>query len=181
MKKLFMILPLALILCFMVGCQDKEAMAELEKFRAQAEIEKQNIAIIKRVYEGFRKGNTEIFKESLAPDSACYSPSGSANPLSADETVGLINTLFTAFPNFGYNIVDIIAKGDKVITRESQQGTHQGEFLGIPATGNKIDLSLIVIFRIKDGKIVEIWEEGDFMGIMQQLGMELKPEEEEKE
>jgi len=43
MKKLSMILPLALILCFMVGCQDKEAMAELEKFRAQAEAEEQNI------------------------------------------------------------------------------------------------------------------------------------------
>jgi hypothetical protein len=42
MKKLCMVLPLALILCFMVGCQDKEAMAELEAFKAQAEVEEQN-------------------------------------------------------------------------------------------------------------------------------------------
>ncbi len=47
MKKLLMILPLALILCFMVGCQDKEAMAELEEFRAQAKVEEQNKEISK--------------------------------------------------------------------------------------------------------------------------------------
>ena len=162
MTKLHMILPLALILCFLVGCQDKAAMAELEEFRAQAEVEEQNKALIQRVYEGFRKGNSDIWRESLAADLAYYSPSRSTNPASANEAVELINTLFTAFPDFGCDIVDIIAKGDKVITRESQIGTHQGEFWGIPATGNKIDLSLIVIFRIKDGKIVEIWEEGDF-------------------
>ena len=42
MKKLLMILPLAMILCFMVSCQDKESMAELEEFRAQAEVEEKN-------------------------------------------------------------------------------------------------------------------------------------------
>jgi len=46
MKKLCMILPLALILCFMVGCQDKEAMSELEAMKAQAEIEEQNKEVI---------------------------------------------------------------------------------------------------------------------------------------
>ncbi|TET68415.1 MAG: hypothetical protein E3J56_11430, partial [Candidatus Aminicenantes bacterium] len=52
MKKLCMILPLALVLCFMVGCQDKEAMAELEKFKAQAKIEEQNMDVVKRYWEG---------------------------------------------------------------------------------------------------------------------------------
>jgi Tfp pilus assembly protein PilP len=48
MKKLYLILSLALILCFMVGCQDKAAMAELEEFKAQAEMEAKNIELIKR-------------------------------------------------------------------------------------------------------------------------------------
>jgi predicted ester cyclase len=56
MKKLSFILPLALILCFMVGCQDKAAMAELEKFRAQAAIEAQNIALVRHMYEELNKG-----------------------------------------------------------------------------------------------------------------------------
>ena len=49
MKKLCMISPLALILCFMVSCQDKEAMAELEEFKAQAEVEEQNKALVNRM------------------------------------------------------------------------------------------------------------------------------------
>ena len=56
MKKEFMILPLALILCFMVGCQDKEAIAELEEFRAQAALEEQNKALVMRVEEAWKKG-----------------------------------------------------------------------------------------------------------------------------
>jgi hypothetical protein len=48
MKKLFMILPLVLIVCFMVGCQDKEAMAELEEFKAQAALEEANRALVMR-------------------------------------------------------------------------------------------------------------------------------------
>ena len=67
MKKLFMILPLALILCFMVGCQDKEAMEELEEFRAQASIEEQNVALVKRMYEAWNKRDFEAYKEVVAP------------------------------------------------------------------------------------------------------------------
>jgi hypothetical protein len=65
MKKLQIILPLALILCFMVGCQDKEAMAELEAIKAQAEIEKENIALVKRRYEAWNSGDVEAIKEVI--------------------------------------------------------------------------------------------------------------------
>jgi hypothetical protein len=63
MKKPYMILPLALILCFMVGCQDKESMAELEAMKAQAEVEEQNIALVKGFFEELNKGNVEAWKE----------------------------------------------------------------------------------------------------------------------
>ncbi len=57
MKKLCMILSLALILCFVVGCQDKEAMAEIEAIKAQVEVEEQNIELTKRWVEEMDKGN----------------------------------------------------------------------------------------------------------------------------
>ena len=76
MNKLYMILPLALILCFMVGCQDKEAMAELEEFRAQAEVEEQNIALIMREYEAWNSGDVEAIKEIFSPDYVYHSLSG---------------------------------------------------------------------------------------------------------
>jgi len=57
LKKLCMILSLALILCFVVGCQDKEAMAEIEAIKAQVEVEEQNIELTKRWVEEMDKGN----------------------------------------------------------------------------------------------------------------------------
>jgi len=68
MKKLLLILPLALILCFMVGCQDKEAMAELEEFRAQKEIEKQNKELAKELFAAIDAGNFDKLKELFVDD-----------------------------------------------------------------------------------------------------------------
>ena len=150
-------------------------MTELEEFKTQAEVEEKNIALVNHIFSELRKGNIENVSKFLDSDLAFYTPSRSSSPLSADETVDFLKTLYTAFPDFNYSIVDIIAKGDKVIIIERNQGTHQGEFRGVPATGNKIDVSDIAIFRIKDGMIVEIWEEVDMLGWMEQLGMELKP------
>jgi len=178
MKKLLMILPLALILCFMVGCQDKEAMAELETIKAQAEVEEQNKALVKRFYEEFDKGNAEIFKELFAPDYAYYTPSNSPKPMSREEIMELMKMFFEAFSDSIWSIEDLIAAGDKVIVRFIYRGTHEGEFQGIPATGNKIEMSGILITRIENGKIVEDRDESDMLGFMQQLGMELKPKEE---
>ena len=178
MNKLCMILLLALILCFMVGCQDKEAMAELEAMKAQTEVEEQNKEVVKHFYEEFDKGNAEIFKELFAPDYAYYSPSNSPKPTSREEIMEFMKTFFEAFPDSIWSIEDLIAAGDKVIVRFIYRGTHEGEFLGVPATGNKVEMGGIVITRIENGIIVEDRDESDMLGFMQQLGMELKPKEE---
>ena len=66
---------------------------------------------------------------------------------------------------------DTIVEGDKVVTRVQATGTHQGEFMGIPATGRRIDVPLIDIARIRDGKIAEHWGVMDNAAMMQQLGV----------
>jgi predicted ester cyclase len=65
----------------------------------------------------------------------------------------------------------MIAEGDKVVQRWTFRGTHQGEFMGIPATGVQVILSAIEIFRLADGKIAEQWVEADNLGSLQQLGV----------
>jgi len=175
-----MILPLALILCFMVGCQDKEAMAELEEFKAQAEVEEQNKELIRNYLEEMDKKNFEIYSEVFAPDAKIYLPSNSSEPMSVEQSVQMAKSVYAAFPDFSHSIEELIAVGDKVIGRAIDRGTHQGEFNGIPATGKKIEMSVIVIFYFKEGKIVEAREEIDMLGLYQQLGMELKPKEAEK-
>ena len=180
MKKLYMILPLALILCFMVGCQDKEAMAELEAMKAQAEIEEQNKALVKRMYEAFNEGDFEAYKEVVAPEYAWYLPSRNTEPISREGTIEFGREMHNAFPDCHWSIEDLIAVEDIVISRFIMRGTHEGEFQGIPATGNKVEVSGFMMTRIENGKIVEDKEDVDQLGFMQQLGMELKPKEGEK-
>ena len=67
MKKLLLILPLTLILFFMFGCQDKEAMAELDALKAQAELEEQNKEFVLHFYEEIDKQNFEAAIGMLAP------------------------------------------------------------------------------------------------------------------
>ena len=66
---------------------------------------------------------------------------------------------------------DTIAEGDKVVIRFEGGGTHSGEMLGIPPSGKKITVSGIDTFRFVDGKFVEMWQQVDFMGMMQQMGV----------
>ncbi len=180
MKKLLTILPLALILCFMVGCQDKEAMAELEAMKAQAEVEEQNKDVVRKFLEELDRGNIENVMELFAPNSLWYTPSNSPTPMSKEKTYEFLKMIYEAFPKWQHKIEEIIAVGDKVITRAIDYTTHEGEFQGIPATGNKVEFGVIVIYSIDKGKIVEMREEGDMLGFMMQLGMELKPKEPKK-
>ena len=179
MKKLCMILPLALILCFMVGCQDKEAMAELEEFKAQAELEEQNKASFRYMLEETDKGNYAAWEEVCSPDYICHF-AGFPKPMSLEEHIQANRTFLVAFPDFHHEINDMVAEADKVTARVTLTGTHEGEFMGIPPTSNKINYTAMLEARFSEGKIVELWGVGDMLTLMQQLGMELKPKEAEK-
>lgn len=77
----------------------------------------------------------------------------------------------TAFPDLYGTIEDLIAEGDKVVTRITYRGTHQGEFMGIPPTGRPVTMTFTGINRIAGGKIAEGWVNFDALGMMQQLGV----------
>jgi steroid delta-isomerase-like uncharacterized protein len=83
----------------------------------------------------------------------------------------LFQSLFAAFPDFEMVVEDTIVEDDKAVIRVRAQGTHHGEFMGIPATGRRIEVPLIDIMRIRDGKIAEHWGVMDNAAMMQQLGM----------
>jgi steroid delta-isomerase-like uncharacterized protein len=180
MKNLCMILPIALILCFMVGCQDKEAMAELEAMKAQAEVEKQNEALYRGIIEEINKGNSEYFNEFYSPDSLYYFPSNNPKPLSREESQEFVKGFFQAFPDLNFSIEELHAVEDRVIARLILRGTQRGEYRGIPAAGKKFEIRSTFIIRIENGKVVEEREDFDQLGFLQQLGWELKLKEGEK-
>ncbi len=83
----------------------------------------------------------------------------------------LFQSMFDAFPDFEMVVEDTIVEGDKVVIRVTARGTHQGEFMGIPPTGNRIEVPLIDIARIRGGQIAEHWGVMDGGVMMQQLGV----------
>ena len=179
MKKLCMILPLALILCFMVGCQDKEANAELEEMKAQAEVEEQNKTIVQRYWDGkWNERRPEILDELQTPDVVYHGTSMEMKGIKEYKQV--YSSYLSAFHDTQVNVEDLIAEGDKVMSRLKIRGVHKGELEGLPPTGKTFTSSFFTVFRLVDGKIAEEWEVFDELGMMMQLGMELKPKEEEK-
>ena len=179
MKKHGVILLMALIICFMLGCQDKETMAELEEFRVQKEVEEQNKKLIVRLIEEMDKGNFDIFDELSSDDYVCHF-SWIPEALNREARKQFMKATMVSFPDFNHTIEDVIAQGDKVVLRLTNRGTHEGAFRGIPPTGKEIEYTAIFVGRFVDGKVVETWVEANILGLMTQLGMELKPKEGER-
>ena len=166
MKRAYMVLSLCLIVLGLVssGCMitvnsDSCSTARLEE----------NKAIIRRSFEEVDKGNWVTVNEMTAHDYVYHQP-GRPKPLTGEEFEQFMRSVRAAFPDGRLTIEDMIAEGDKVVTRYTLRGTHKGDFMGIPATGKKVVVTGIVISRIAKGKIAEDWEEFDALGFMQQLG-----------
>jgi len=177
--QLFLVISLCFLLCFTFNCQNKEVMAELEKFKAQAEVEKQNKEIVKVLFTAIDAGDFDRLNELFADDFAVDAPS-LPEPLRKDMLFQHIKTHYTAFPDWIHVIEDVIADGDKVAVKLPQNGTHKAEYEGIPATGVKATLPAMHLITIIDGKIKEWFAIEDYLGLYMQLGMELKPKEAEK-
>jgi steroid delta-isomerase-like uncharacterized protein len=80
-------------------------------------------------------------------------------------------SLFQGFPDIRQHIEDVMAEGDKVVYRSTLQGTHTGDFLGIPPTGKSVKVNDFTLVKIADGKIGEMWYECNLLEVMQQLGV----------
>lgn len=160
MKRIYKVLPICLIVAGLAcpGCRPSST-AQLEE----------NKALVRRSFEEVDKENWAIFNELLVDDYVWHQP-GSPKPLTREETEQFMRMFHAAFPDWHTTIEDMIAEGDKVVTRYTVRGTHKGDFLGIPATDKEVAFTSILISRIAGGKFVEDWEEADSLGLMQQLG-----------
>jgi steroid delta-isomerase-like uncharacterized protein len=129
---------------------------------------KENKELVKHVTELWNPSDIKAFYELLAPEYVEHLNIGEAT---LEKVKQFYAILFTAFPDINATIEEMVAEGDKVAYREVVKGTHQGEFMGIPPTGRKIEMTNTVIFRIADGKIAESWATMDLLSLMQQVGI----------
>jgi predicted ester cyclase len=137
--------------------------------------EEENKALIRRYYEEIdaaAKDNrgASFLDDFVAPTFVNHDPPPGFTP----DLEGLkrANDHFLAAAPDGYHVVeDMIAEGEKVMTRLSAYGTHTGELFGVPPSDKRVSMTAIAIHRIENGKIVEHWSEVDNLGLMQQLGV----------
>jgi hypothetical protein len=176
MNRRLLAVPSVLLLSFSFACQNKAAMAELEKYRAQAEVGEQNKALAKRYLEGVDSRDTGVFDEVLSADCKIYFP-GSFEPISREQLKQVVGGFYKVFENISHRPEDLIAEGDRVVVRTTDSATHIGEFMGLAPTGKTVKFGELHLFRMKDGKIVDYWIQEDFLWMNQQLGLELRPVE----
>lgn len=127
-------------------------------------------AAMRRIYELISAGDIDGFGGLLADDFIEHEALPGLPP-DREGVVTFFRTLRTAFPDMRMNPDDVLVDGDKAVARATTTGTHQGEFMGIPATGRSIDVQVIDIMRFgPDGLVAEHWGVFDALGMMQQLG-----------
>jgi len=140
---------------------------------SEQNISEQNKALIRRWFEEvWNKGRADAIAELFADDGVAHGLSDdAANPLRGPAGFLPFHAQFReAFPNIEVVVEDQIAEGDMVATRCSVRGKHTGHSLGFAATQAPVEFTGVTITRIKDGKIVEAWNNFDFMKMYRQLG-----------
>jgi steroid delta-isomerase-like uncharacterized protein len=121
--------------------------------------------------EAFGQDKPELLDDLLDPDFVRYDPYIEAGAVRGVQTVKENIVWFhNVFPDLTCTVEDQVAEGEKVVSRYTIRGTHQGEFFGVPATGKRIELRGIQIDRLEGGKMVEERAEFDLLGALQQLG-----------
>ncbi|MEU3934442.1 ester cyclase [Streptomyces sp. NPDC029044] len=106
--------------------------------------------------------------EHTAPGHIDHNP-GVADGIEANRAFWV--QVFTAFPDLKAELHDVIAEGDRVAARIEYTATHQGPFLGIPATGNTVNFQSIDIWRLEDGLFAEHWDQLNMDDLFRQLGV----------
>jgi steroid delta-isomerase-like uncharacterized protein len=148
--------------------QEWDTLGFLQRLGAVPQATEANKALVRRmIEEGWNKHNLALLDELYA-DCVYYNPA--TGEIKGEPLKQFLASMLAAFPDIRFTIEDLVAEGDKVVTRWSCTGTHRGEFMGLAPTGKQLTPSALDIFRIVEGKVVEERVEFDTLRFFQQLG-----------
>jgi len=134
-----------------------------------------NKALVRRFYTEIDKGNIEIIDELVGENYIDHNPPPFPLPPGREGVKEAFRIFQKATPGF-HTIEDQIAEGDRVVTRLTSYGKHEGDLPGAPRTGNEMKMTSITIHRIANGKLVEKWSEKDVMALLTSIGLMGKPQ-----
>jgi steroid delta-isomerase-like uncharacterized protein len=128
-----------------------------------------NKALMQRFHEELNRGNMAVLDELFADD---YVEHNSLMPDAVDkaQAKALMSMMYAACPDMQRTIEQQVAEGDRVLDYLTYRGTHKGDFMGVAPTGNAIEVKSMMISRIRDGQIVELWAVFDMLTLLRQIG-----------
>ena len=128
----------------------------------------ENKAIIRRGFEAMNAKDLAVFEQIMAPNYVNHDmPAPAPGPEGFKQVVEMF---FAAFPDMRITLEAQLGDGPLVANLGTMTGTHQGEFMGIAATGKQVTVPFMDLWRLENGKAVENWVRLDIMGLMQQIG-----------
>ena len=135
----------------------------------------ENKALVRRAWEGVSQANLDVIEEVYTADLVWHEPDEDIRGIEAARQ--FVAMYLDAFPDARITVEDMIAEGDKVVSRWTFRGTHQGKLFGIAPTGNQVTGTGITIHRFEGGRIAEEWEIPDNLTMMQKMGAIPEPEQ----
>jgi predicted ester cyclase len=138
---------------------------------AKMSVEEENKKVIRRFIAAYNSRNMDVFEELVAPNyyDHLFEQEG------RDKFKEMFTMAFKGFPDWYEDIQDIVAEGDKVWVWIKATGTHTNEWdlfgVSVPPTGNKIEMNMVFIWRLVDGKLIEGWEVDDNLAILKSMGV----------
>ena len=161
MKKL--IKPFLIILCIgFTSCENANV--------------KKNISMYTQTWDDIiNQGNLDLINNTIFDDSITL-VSSPENIIGIEDFKAYYSNFVTGFSNVEFTMVNVFGQGDKIVKHWRFKGTHSGDFFGIPATNNNIDLEGVTLVEMKNGKIAQEQDFMDNMVFMQQLGIASDPQ-----
>ena len=128
-------------------------------------------ALARRLYdEAINVGNADMVDE-LTTDDFVEHEALPGMPTGRDAPKQMIHMANQGFSNFRMVVEEMSSEGNKVVVRLRMQGTHTGDFMGIPASGHEIDVPAIDILELRDGKVSAHWGVTDMAAMLEQMGV----------
>ena len=136
----------------------------------------QNKTIVSRFYqELWNNRKLDVADQIIAPDCITHQLQSGADPVGVPRGPAAVKHHVTewlaGFPDLRFEVEQMLAEADRVVSFSVMHGTHNGTWLGLAPTGKRVSIRLAVMQRIKDGKITEDWVQVEVLGFLQQLGL----------
>ena len=129
-----------------------------------------NTAVVRRFWEGFNAHNLDVWNDICTTTFINHDPGLPTPDADLPTLKHSIGALLAAFPDITSSEDDLIADGNKVVTRRTLRGTHTGEFMGMAPTGKEVTFGGAWLAHLSNGKLTEQWVYFDAVGLLRQLG-----------